>query len=86
MDNLDEAQCHKSYIHIYNQMPTFVRVHLMTYISASAACMRHTVCLTSHCYCSQALLRLSVAVVVLWCVLLCVCVFAFWGEVGVPEK
>ena len=66
---------HKSYIHIYNQTSTFVRVHLMTYISASAAFMRHTVCLTSHCYCNQALLRLSVAVVVLWCVLLCVCVF-----------
>ena len=61
---------HKNYIHIYNQTPTFVRVNLMTYISACAACMRHTVCLTSHCYCSQALLRLSVAVVVLWCVLL----------------
>ena len=24
---------HKGYIHIYNQTPTFVRVHLMTYIS-----------------------------------------------------
>ena len=31
---------HKNYIHIYNQTSTFVRVHLMTYISASAACMR----------------------------------------------
>ena len=47
----------------------------MTYISACAAFMLHTVCLTSHCYRDQALLRLSVAVVVLWCVLPCVCVF-----------
>ena len=54
---------------------TIVLVHLMTYISACAAFMLHTVCLTSHCYCDQALLRLSVAVVVLWCVLPCVCVF-----------
>ena len=75
---------HKSYIHIYNQTPTFMRVHLMTYISASAACMRHTVCLTSHCYYSQALLRLSVAVVVLWCVLLCVCAFNCCCCVMVP--
>ena len=33
---------HRNYIHIYNQTAKFVRVHLMTYISASAACMRHT--------------------------------------------
>ena len=33
----------------------------MTYISACAAFMLHTVCLTSHCYRDQALLRLSVA-------------------------
>ena len=67
--------CHKNCIHIYSQTPLFVRVHLMTYISASAACIQQTVCPTTHCYCSQALLRLSVAVAVLWCVLLCVCVF-----------
>ena len=70
--------------YIYNQTATFVRVHLMTYISASAACMRHTVCLTSHCYCDQALLRLSIAVVVLWCVLPCVCVFNCCCCVMVP--
>ena len=78
MDNLDEAQrIHpsKNCIHIYNHTATIVLVHLMTYISACAAFMLHTVCLTSHCYRDQALLRLSVAVVVLWCVLPCVCVF-----------
>ena len=76
--------CHKYSIHIYNQTPTFVRVHLTTYISASAACMRHTVCPTAHCYCSQALPRLSVAVAVLWCVLRCVRVFNCCCCVMVP--
>ena len=67
--------CHKNCIHIYNQTPLFERVHLMTNISASAACIQQTVCPTTHCHRSQALLRLSVAVAVLWCVLLCVSVF-----------
>ena len=40
--------CHKNCIHIYNQTPLFERVHLMTNISASAACIQQTVCPTTH--------------------------------------
>ena len=38
--------CHQNCIHIYNQTPVFERVGLMTFCSASSACMQHTVCPT----------------------------------------
>ena len=76
--------CHKNCIHIYNQTPLLERVHLMTNISASAACILQIVCPTTHCCCSQALLRLSVAAAVLWRILLCVSEFNCCCCVVVP--
>ena len=59
--------CHENCIHIYHQTPVLERVRLMTFWLARSTCMPHTVCSTIHCYCTQALLRLSVVVVVLLC-------------------
>ena len=78
MDNLDEPQgIHLSLkLHPYLQSNSSVRAcQIDDFCSASSACMQHTVCPTIHCYCNQALLRLSVAVVVLCCSPLCVNVF-----------
>ena len=78
MDNLDEPQgIHLSLkLHPYLQSNSSVRAcRIDDFCSAGSACMQHTVCPTIHCYCNQALLRLSVAVVVLCCSPLCVNVF-----------